>query len=97
MRDSARMTSFVQQSLPGLAHSFASAPVLGQISGENVLWAVIWVIVIGVCFYLLNWLIDYVGLPMPFSKVAKVILAIAAVVLLINLLMGLGGHSFIRW
>jgi len=42
------------------------------------------IVIMGCIFAILWWLIDYVGLPEPFHKVARVILAVAAVVWLIN-------------
>ena len=71
--------------------------LLAEIAGRDVISAVIWVIVLGIIFGLLWWLIDYVKIPEPFSKVARVVLAVAGVVLLINVLLGLAGHPFIRW
>ena len=71
--------------------------LLAEIAGRDVISAVIWVIVLGIIFGLLWWLIDYVNIPEPFSKVARVVLAVAGVVLLINVLLGLAGHPFIRW
>jgi uncharacterized membrane protein YtjA (UPF0391 family) len=41
--------------------------------------------------WLLWWLIGYAGLPEPFSKIARVVLAVIAVLMLINLLLGLIG------
>jgi hypothetical protein len=53
-------------------------------------------IVGGVC-YLLWWLIGYIGLPEPFSKIARVIVAVFAVLFLINMLLGFsGGTPLIR-
>ncbi len=54
-------------------------------------------VVAGLIFYLLFWFISFVGLPAPFDKVAKVIIALAALIFLLNLLTGLGGHQFINW
>ena len=68
-----------------------------MIAGTELLSILIYVIVIGLVFYLLWWLVSYVGLPEPFNKVARVILAVVAVLLLINLLLGLGGHPLVRW
>ena len=59
--------------------------------------AIIWVIVLGIVFWLLWWLVNYVGLPEPFAKVARVILAVAAVIVLINCLLTLAGHPLVRW
>lgn len=51
----------------------------------------IWLVIVGVVFWLLWWFIDFVGLPEPFNKVAKVIIALVAVLILLNLLLGLIG------
>lgn len=71
--------------------------ILAAISGEALVTAVVWVLVAGLVFWLLNWLIDYVKVAEPFNKVAKVIIAIVAVVMLINALLTIAGRPFIRW
>lgn len=71
--------------------------ILAAIEGSAIVGALLWLIILGVIFGLLWWLIQYVGLPEPFAKVANVVLAIAAVVLIINVLLSLGGKGFIRW
>lgn len=71
--------------------------ILAAISGEQVINAVIWIVVVGLCFWLLTWLIAYCGLPEPFSKIAKVVLAVASVIILINVLLSFTGNNFIRW
>lgn len=68
-----------------------------MISGSGLLSILIYVIVIGLVFYLLWWLVGYVGLPEPFNKVARVVLALVAVLILINLLLGFAGHPVVRW
>lgn len=70
--------------------------ILAAISGSTLINAAIWVIVAGLIFWLLNWLISYVGIPEPFNKIAKVIIAIVAVVMLINALMTVAGRPFIN-
>lgn len=72
-------------------------PYLAAISGDQLINAVIWIVVAGVIFWLVTWLISYVGLPEPFAKVAKVIVAVVAVVFLINALLSLAGKPFINW
>lgn len=57
---------------------------------------VVWLIVIGSIFGLLWWLVGYAGLPEPFNKVARVVIAVIAVLLLINLLLGLVGQAPFR-
>lgn len=70
-------------------------PFLAAISGETLVHAVIWIIIAGVIFWLVNWLIDYCGLPAPFNKVAKVIVAVVAVLILINALLTIAGHPLV--
>jgi hypothetical protein len=53
--------------------------------------------VAGVIFGLLWWLISYCGLPAPFDKVARVVLAIFAVLIVINVLLTITGHPIIDW
>lgn len=71
--------------------------ILLAISGSSLVSLVIWLIAIGVIVWLLLWLIAYVGIPEPFNKVAKVIIMVVAVILLINVILGLVGEPFIKW
>lgn len=48
---------------------------------------IIWLLVVGGVCWLLWWLIGYVGMPEPFNKIARVVVAVVAVLLLINLLL----------
>ncbi len=68
-----------------------------MISGEAVISLLLYLVCIGMVFWLLYWLVNYVGLPEPFNKVARVILAVSAVVVLIGILMSLAGHPIVRW
>lgn len=72
-------------------------PILAALSGSLLLNAVIWVVIAGVIFWLLNWFIGYVGIGEPFAKVAKVIIAVVVLVLLINALLTLAGRPLISW
>ena len=61
------------------------------VSIDSLVSFVIYMIVVGLIFYLLWWLIAFCGIPEPFSKMAKVIIAIVAVLICVNLLLGLVG------
>lgn len=66
-----------------------------MISLSGAIHAVILLIVAGLIFWLLLWLVNFVGLPEPFNKVARVILAIAAVAVVCGILLSLAGfHVF---
>lgn len=71
--------------------------LLAVISGEALIQSFLILIVFGVIFWLLWWLVGYLSLPEPFDKILRVILAIAAVVVLINALLSLVGKPFIVW
>jgi len=46
------------------------------------------IVIVGLVFYLLWWLVGYIGLPEPFNKVAHVVIALIAVVWLLGVLTG---------
>ena len=68
-----------------------------MISGSGLISVLITLVVVGLVCYLLWWLIGYIGLPEPFNKVARVIVAVIAVVFLINLVLGFSGHPLVSW
>jgi uncharacterized membrane protein len=68
-----------------------------MVEASGLVSLLVWLIVIGCIFVLLWWLIGYVGLPEPFNKVARVVVAVIAVLLLINVLLGLVGMPLVRW
>lgn len=55
--------------------------------GESLINILIWLVAVGLICWLLWWLIAFVGLPEPFAKIARVILALVAVIMLIRLIM----------
>jgi hypothetical protein len=55
---------------------------------ENLIGLLVTVIVLGLVFYLLYWLVGVIGLPEPFNKVAIVLIALLAVIILLSLLFG---------
>ena len=56
---------------------------------------IVWLIFVGAVFGLLWWLIGFVGIPEPFNKAARVVLAVFAVLLLISLLLSFVGHPVV--
>lgn len=59
--------------------------------------AVVWLLIGGLIFWLLNWLIDYCAVGEPFNKIAKVVVAIVAVIFVINALLTIAGRPFITF
>lgn len=68
-----------------------------MISIQAAVMAVVYLIVAGLVFGLLWWLIGYCQLPAPFDKFARVVLAILAVLVLIGILLSfVGGYQVFR-
>ena len=57
---------------------------------------VIYIVVIGLIFYVLWWGLAQIALPEPFDKIARVVVVVVAVLLLINALLGLTGSAPFR-
>jgi hypothetical protein len=58
---------------------------------------IVYLLIVGCVFGLLWWLIGYIAPPEPFRKVANVVLAILAVLVVIGILISLvGGGSVFR-
>jgi predicted tellurium resistance membrane protein TerC len=68
-----------------------------MVNGSDLIQILIYLIVVGVIFGLLWWLIGYVALPAPFDKVCRVILAIFAVLVVIGTLLSATGHPVVTW
>jgi hypothetical protein len=60
-----------------------------MISISAAVTVVLYLIIAGLIFGLLWWLIGYCGVPEPFNKVARVILAVLAVFVCIGILLSL--------
>jgi uncharacterized membrane-anchored protein len=69
--------------------------LLAAVSSSGLVNLVVSVVVAGLIFWVLWWLVHYVGIPQPFLKVIEVIIAVCAVLWLINVLLGLSGNSFV--
>jgi uncharacterized membrane protein len=53
----------------------------------------VYLLIAGLVFGLLWWLVGYIGLPEPFNKAARVVLAILAVLVIIGVLISLMGGT----
>lgn len=65
-------------------------------SVQSLIMFVVYLIIAGVIFWLLQWLVDYVGIPEPFHKVLKVVIAVVAVLIVIFALLNLAGISAVH-
>lgn len=60
-----------------------------MISLTGAVTVIIYLVVAGLIFWLLYWLVNYIAPPEPFRKVANVVLAILAVLVIIGILLSL--------
>ena len=60
---------------------------------SGLLTLLVTLVIAGLIAYSCWWFIGFVGLPAPFDKVARVIVALVALIFLINLLLGLSGSG----
>ena len=72
-------------------------PMLAVISGESLIDALIQLVVWGLILWVLWWGLGKIAPPEPFMKIGTVILVLITVVVLINILLGIGGRAFIRF
>lgn len=62
-----------------------------MISLNGAVGVVVQLVIAGLVFWLLWWLINFVNPPEPFKKIASVILAVLAVLVCIGMLVSFGG------
>lgn len=72
-------------------------PFLAAISGEQIVWLVVTILIGGLIYWVLDWAIGKINPPEPFKKIASVLLILAVVVFLVNALLTVAGHPFIKW
>jgi hypothetical protein len=68
-----------------------------MIAGQSLVSILVYLIVWGLILYVLWWGIGKLGLPEPFGKIATVVLVVLTVVVLLNLLLGFTGTTFLAW
>ena len=57
----------------------------------------IYVIVLGLIFYVVWWFLGKLALPEPFNKIAIAVVALIALILLLNLLFGFAPGPRLHW
>jgi hypothetical protein len=70
---------------------YAPLALAAGVSVEGLISLIVWLIIVGLIFWLLWWFIGYIGLPEPFNKVARVLIGLVAFLILIYLLLGILG------
>jgi len=63
---------------------------------EAVITLIVYLVAIGLIFWLLWWLLNRVNPPEPFKKIADIVLAVAAVLVAIGILLSFIGHPLFK-
>ncbi len=71
--------------------------LLAAISGEAILMALLTLAVFAIIFAVLWWFLNQYAPPEPFNMVLRFLLALMAVVVVINALLSVIGRGFIVW
>lgn len=74
-----------------------AAAYFGGGSGGGLIQLLVSLVVAGLIFWLVIWFVAWCGIPEPFAKIIKVIIGLVVLIFVIDVLLGLGGHNFIRW
>lgn len=64
---------------------------------SNALSVVVYLVIVGLIFWCIWWFIGYVGVPEPFNKVIRVVLGLLALIIVINILLGMVGTPMFRF
>lgn len=69
-------------------------PMLASVNSNDLFRALLWIVGLGLITWVLWWFIGYVGLPEPFNKVARVLVALVAIIVLIKIIIQICGSPF---
>lgn len=67
------------------------------LSAHGLMMLVIQLVIGGLILWLIWWFVNYVGPPEPIKKVCLVLIALFALIWLVNILMSLAGHPLVNW
>lgn len=80
----------------GLILALASPLAFAAMDISGLLSLIVYIVVVGLIFWCVWWFLGYVGVPEPFNKVIRVIVGLVALIVVINLLLGLVGTPMFR-
>lgn len=62
-----------------------------SITASGLLAVVVYLVIVGLIWWAVWWFLDYVAAPEPVNKILRVLVALAALLIVVNLLLGLVG------
>lgn len=67
------------------------------IDGSGLLNLLVYLVIVGLIFWVIWWFLGYVGVPEPFNKVIRVVMGLIALIIVINILLGMIGSPLFRF
>lgn len=71
--------------------------MIAAFSAQGLVSLFVQILIVGAVCWLLWWLVGFINPPQPFAKILQVIIAVIAVIFLINALLSMAGHAFISF
>lgn len=71
--------------------------LLAVISGESIIKLVVTLVIGALIYWVITWALGQFKLAEPFATVIRVLVVLAVAVFLIDALLAVSGHGFIRW
>lgn len=70
---------------------------LAAISQDHLISTLVYLVVVGVIFWLLTWALGKMPIAEPFKTIINVIIVVVAVLICINVLLELTGRPLVKW
>ena len=63
---------------------------------NELLMVVVYLIIVGLIFWVILWAIGAIGIPEPFNKVARVLVILVGLLVVVSILLNMLGHPLLR-
>lgn len=77
--------------------ALASPMALAVTGVSGALNLLVYLVIVALIFWCIWWFIGYVGIPEPFNKVIRVVLGLVALIIVVNILLGMIGQPIFRF
>ena len=81
-----------------LISMFAMPALAAQsVSIDGLVEVIVYLVIVGLIFWVVWWFVGYVGVPEPFNKVIRVVMGLFALLIVISLLLSMLGHPIVNF
>ncbi len=75
-----------------------ASPLAFAVTGvSGALNLLVYLVIVALIFWCIWWFVGYVGIPEPFNKVIRVVLGLVALIIVVNILLGMIGQPIFRF